>query len=167
MLFDLIPFSLLVTVFTIAVIFVGVLTAVAYLTLLERKVSAWVQDRVGPNRTGFDFGQPWLKFLRGFFGLGQPLADGVKFLLKEDVVPGYVDRVFYYLAPMIAVGTALLALAVVSVGDTPVPPVLQTLSANSSSADARSDEFDNQPFGRESWLRSIQQFVYHQVRHCP
>jgi NADH-quinone oxidoreductase subunit H len=136
MLFDLIPFSLLVTVFTIAVIFVGVLTAVAYLTLLERKVSAWVQDRVGPNRTGFDFGQPWLKFLRGFFGLGQPLADGVKFLLKEDVVPGYVDRVFYYLAPMIAVGTALLALAVVSVGDTPVPPVLQTLSANSSSADS-------------------------------
>ena len=124
MLFDLIPFSLLVTLVTIGVIFGAVLTAVGYSTLLERKVSAWVQDRVGPNRTGFDLGQPWLGFLKGFFGLGQPLADGVKFLLKEDVIPGHVDRVFYFLAPMIAVGTALLALAVVSVGDTPVPPVL-------------------------------------------
>lgn len=126
MLFEIIPLGLLVTLVTIGVVFGFVLTAVGYSTLLERKVSAWVQDRVGPNRTGFDLGQPWLKFLRGFLGLGQPLADGVKFLLKEDVVPGHVDRVFYFLAPMIAVGTALMALAVISVGDTPVAPTLAT-----------------------------------------
>lgn len=126
MLFDLIPFSFLVTIVTIGIVFGAVLTAVGYSTLLERKVSAWVQDRVGPNRTGFDLGQPWLSFLKGFFGLGQPLADGVKFLLKEDVIPGHVDRVFYFLAPMVAVGTALLALAVVSFGDTPVTPVLHS-----------------------------------------
>lgn len=132
MLFDLVPLSLLVTVVTIGVLFGAVLTAVGYSTLLERKVSAWVQDRVGPNRTGFDLGQPWLGFLKGFLGLGQPLADGVKFLLKEDVIPAHVDRVFYFLAPMIAVGTALLALAVVSVGDTPVSPVLKTTGQGAS-----------------------------------
>jgi NADH-quinone oxidoreductase subunit H len=115
---------LLVTLITIAVILGGVLGGVAYLTLLERKVSAWVQDRYGPNRVGFDFGQSWLWFLRKAWGLGQPLADGVKFLLKEDVIPGHVDKVFYLLAPMIAMGTALFAMGVVSIGDTPAPPAL-------------------------------------------
>lgn len=115
---------LLVTLITIAVILGGVLGGVAYLTLLERKVSAWVQDRYGPNRVGFDFGQSWLWFLRKFWGLGQPMADGVKFLLKEDVIPGHVDKVFYLLAPMVAMGTALFAMAVVSVGDTPALPAL-------------------------------------------
>ncbi len=115
---------LLVTLITIAVILGGVLGGVAYLTLLERKVSAWVQDRYGPNRVGFDFGQSWLSFLRKMWGLGQPLADGAKFLLKEDVIPGHVDKVFFMLAPMIAMGTALFAMAVVSIGDTPAPPAL-------------------------------------------
>lgn len=115
---------LLVTLITIAVILGGVLGGVAYLTLLERKVSAWVQDRHGPNRVGFDFGQSWLWFLRKMGGLGQPLADGAKFILKEEIIPGHVDKVFYLLAPMVAMGTALFAMAVVSVGDTPAPPAL-------------------------------------------
>src|SRR5262249_39181661 len=65
---------------------------------------------------GREFGLP--------FGLLQPIADGVKFLLKEQVIPGQVDKVFYLLAPCIAVSAALLAIAVVPFGPTTVPPVL-------------------------------------------
>jgi NADH-quinone oxidoreductase subunit H len=97
------------TIITIAVI-MGVLQGTcAYLILLERKIAAWVQDRIGPNRVG-----P--------FGLLQPIADGVKFLLKEDIVPSHVDKVFFLLAPAIAVGTATLAFAVVPFGPTVTPP---------------------------------------------
>lgn len=76
-----------------------VLLIVAYLIYLERKISAYIQDRIGPNRVGFDFGLPGLKFLRGAIGLGQPLADGLKFLLKEDYTPRRVDKVLFTLAP--------------------------------------------------------------------
>src|SRR6476659_10030860 len=72
----------------------------AYLILLERKISAWAQDRIGPNRVG-----P--------FGLLQPIADGLKFLLKEEVVPHHVDKLFYMIAPAVAVGTATMAIVVV------------------------------------------------------
>src|SRR5260370_1103538 len=68
----------------------GVLGLVGYLTLAERKVSAWIQDRIGPNRVGPG-------------GLLQPLADGGKFFLKEEVIPKHVDKVFYLLAPAVAV----------------------------------------------------------------
>jgi NADH-quinone oxidoreductase subunit H len=93
------------TIFTVAVI-MGVLQGTcAYLILLERKMAAWVQDRLGPNRVG-----P--------YGLFQPFADGVKFLLKEDIIPTHVDKVFFLVAPAIAVGTATLAFAVVPFGPT-------------------------------------------------
>lgn len=93
----------------------GVMGVCGYLTLGERKISAWMQDRVGPNRVGPG-------------GLLQPLADGGKFFLKEEVIPDHVDKVFYLLAPAAAVGTALLALAVVPFGaTTPAPgPVAAT-----------------------------------------
>ncbi|HQR44323.1 MAG TPA: NADH-quinone oxidoreductase subunit H, partial [Gemmatales bacterium] len=55
----------------------------AYLIFLERKIAAWTQDRIGPNRVG-----PW--------GLLQSIADGLKFLLKEQIVPSYVNRVLYF-----------------------------------------------------------------------
>ncbi|MCS7161054.1 MAG: NADH-quinone oxidoreductase subunit NuoH [Gemmatales bacterium] len=82
-------------------------TVCAYLIYLERKVAAWVQDRKGPNRVG-----PW--------GLLQPIADGLKFLLKEQVVPAHVHRSLYILAPSIAVITTMLAFAVVPFGPTDV-----------------------------------------------
>ena len=63
------------------------MTAAAYLVLLERRLAAWVQDRVGPNRVGI----PLTKIR--LFGLGQPLADGVKFIFKEDFTPAHVDKV--------------------------------------------------------------------------
>jgi len=87
----------------------GVLGLVGYLTLAERKVSAWIQDRIGPNRVGPG-------------GLLQPLADGGKFFLKEEVIPKHVDKVFYMLAPAVAVITALMAIAVVPFGSTVSPP---------------------------------------------
>lgn len=104
-------FSFWFCVLTIAVM-MGVLQGMcAYLILLERKMAAWMQDRVGPNRAG-----P--------FGLLQPIADGLKFLLKEEVIPKHVDRVFYLIAPAIAVGTALFAFAVVPFGPTTPAPEL-------------------------------------------
>lgn len=86
--------------------------AVAYLILVERKIAAWAQDRVGPNRCG-----P--------FGLLQPLADGAKMILKEDVIPDYVSKPLYILAPMIAIGMAMIGFAVVPFG--PVGPSSPTL----------------------------------------
>ncbi len=72
-------------VFIALIVHLVVLAAVAYLILLERKVASWVQDRIGPNRVGLDFG--FLPFLRGMNGFGQPLADGLKFIVKEDYAP--------------------------------------------------------------------------------
>ncbi|HEY3966586.1 MAG TPA: NADH-quinone oxidoreductase subunit H, partial [Planctomycetaceae bacterium] len=59
--------------------------AVAYLVLVERKVAAYIQDRLGPNRVG-----PW--------GLLQPLADGAKFILKEEIIPAGADKVLFLIA---------------------------------------------------------------------
>ncbi len=95
--------ELLITLATIAAALGGILVACMYLILVERKVSAWMQDRIGPNRVG-----P--------FGLLQPLADGIKFLLKEEVVPSHVDKVLFFAAPMMAVFTSMLAFAVVPFG---------------------------------------------------
>jgi NADH-quinone oxidoreductase subunit H len=74
------------------------LTAVAYTTLFERKLIGHIQNRWGPSRVG-----P--------FGLLQPLADGLKFILKEDVMPPYVNRPLYLAAPLIALTLALTSIA--------------------------------------------------------
>ena len=78
---------------------------IAYLSLAERRVCAFIQDRLGPNRVGY-------------FGLLQPLADGAKFFFKEDIIPRHVHRVLYVLAPMIILVPALLAFAVIPFGST-------------------------------------------------
>src|SRR5437660_4974046 len=80
-----------------------ILGTVAYLILLERKTASWVQDRIGPNRVGLDFGILPFKFLKHVNGLGQPLADGIKFIVKEDYRPKGVDRVLFTLAPAIMI----------------------------------------------------------------
>ena len=94
---------LLHIVLAIGVVLGATMFACAYLIWLERKLAAWIQDRIGPNRVG-----P--------FGLLQPLADGAKFLLKEDVVPAHVDKVLYFLAPSISVFTTFIAFSVVPFG---------------------------------------------------
>jgi NADH-quinone oxidoreductase subunit H len=99
------PFHLflLLTVLKIAVVLLITLTAVAYTVLLERKVLGRMQNRWGPSRTG-----P--------FGLLQPLADGIKLFLKEDLMPLSVERPLFVLAPMIALSCALISISVVPFG---------------------------------------------------
>ncbi len=103
---------------TLFLIFAVVLPMVSYTVYAERRVSALIQDRVGPNRTGFpltllgfkkDF-SPWLG------GLGQPLADAVKFLLKEEFTPAHVNKFYYWIAPCLAMVPALCTLAVIPFG---------------------------------------------------
>lgn len=94
----------------IALIFLMIMPLVAYSSLAERRVSAIIQDRIGPNRVGI----PFTKI--GLFGLGQPLADGIKFLLKEDFVVGNVRKVYYWLAPALTLIPAMLTCAVLPFG---------------------------------------------------
>jgi NADH-quinone oxidoreductase subunit H len=82
----------------------------------ERKISAYIQDRIGPNRAGFDFGLPFLFFLKGFLGLGQALADGLKFFLKEDYRPTNVDKVLFTLAPAIVIIPAFIGFVIIPWG---------------------------------------------------
>ena len=89
--------KILITVFAV------VLPMVAYSVVAERRISAWIQDRVGPNRVG-----PW--------GLLQPAADGLKFVLKEDFTPNYVRKVYFWLAPAVSMVPALMTLAVIPFG---------------------------------------------------
>jgi NADH-quinone oxidoreductase subunit H len=94
------------TILKIVAIVLPLLGCVAYLTLWERKVIGWMQVRLGPNRVTF-FG---IRFLGG---LAQPIADGLKLLLKEIVVPTGANRFLFVLAPVMAIAPALAAWAVV------------------------------------------------------
>jgi len=100
--------GLLITVVKIALLLFIVLTVNAYLTWFERKVVAHMQSRWGPHRVGPH-------------GLLQPLADGVKFLFKEDPTPAGVDKFVYYLAPLLALALALTSIALIPFGPNPLP----------------------------------------------
>ena len=80
--------------------------AVAYLTLWERKLIGWMQIRIGPNRVTF-FGLRWLG------GLAQPVADGLKLMVKEVVIPAGANKALFVLAPVMAIMPALAAWAVI------------------------------------------------------
>jgi NADH-quinone oxidoreductase subunit H len=96
--------------------FVTILGSVAYLILLERKIASWVQDRLGPNRTGLGFGiVPWLKD-KPMFGLGQPMADGLKFFFKEDYKPKNVDKILFTIAPGIMMIVMVVSAATIPWG---------------------------------------------------
>lgn len=87
----------------IAVVVGGLMGAIAYLVLVERKVAAYIQDRIGPNRVGW-------------WGLLQPLADGAKFILKEEIVPAGANKVLFLIAPVSILATALLAFTTIPFG---------------------------------------------------
>jgi NADH-quinone oxidoreductase subunit H len=93
----------------VAVVTVVMLMAVAYTVLLERKLVGRIQNRWGPSRVG-----P--------FGLLQPLVDGAKLFLKEDLIPTAVYRPLYLVAPVIALGCALISIGVVPFGEPNVGP---------------------------------------------
>src|SRR5262245_46400677 len=81
----------------------ALMTAVAYLVLVERKVAAYLQDRLGPNRVG-----PW--------GLFQPIADGAKFILKEEIIPAGANKGLFLLAPVLILATAMVTFATIPFG---------------------------------------------------
>ncbi|MGI8481517.1 MAG: complex I subunit 1/NuoH family protein [Chthoniobacterales bacterium] len=89
----------------IGVIFVVILPMVSYSVYAERRVSALIQDRLGPNRVGPA-------------GLFQPIADTMKFLLKEDFTPNHVNKFYYWMAPCLALIPAITTIAVVPFGST-------------------------------------------------
>ena len=84
------------------------LSLFALISVLERKILARIQNRLGPNRVG-----P--------FGLLQPVADGIKMLIKEDIVPTRADKVVHFLAPILIAATAILALGVIPYGRNMTP----------------------------------------------
>jgi len=93
-----------------------VLPLVAYSTYAERRLSAIIQDRVGPNRVGIPLTLLGFKKDIPFSGLIQPIADGVKGLLKEDFTPTYVRTFFFWIAPALTAIPAFLTLAVIPFG---------------------------------------------------
>lgn len=99
-------------------VFLMLMPMIAYIIWVERRFLALIQDRVGPNRVGI----PWTNI--GLFGLGQPIADGVKSFLKEDVTPGHVRKLYYVLAPGLVMVPALLTCAVLPFGRDLVLPFL-------------------------------------------
>jgi NADH-quinone oxidoreductase subunit H len=106
-------FNLLWTILTIIAVLLLLPAICGFLIYVERKISAYIQDRIGPNRVGPA-------------GLFQSLADVFKFIFKEDIIPHQVDKLLYVLAPALTLTTALLAFAVVPFGPTeprPRPPV--------------------------------------------
>ena len=90
----------------------------AYAVLAERKVASWIQGRIGPNRTTLPVigAIPLIGPFLTRLGIFQPAADGLKFLFKEDVTPGHVNRFFYILAPALALVPALVTVTVVPFG---------------------------------------------------
>src|SRR6266567_2265213 len=92
--------SSLINIFTLLAVF---LTLFALISVLERKILARIQNRYGPNRVG-----P--------FGLFQPIADGIKMLIKEDIVPARADKIVHFLAPVMIAATAILALGIIPYG---------------------------------------------------
>ena len=104
---------------TIFLIFIVVLPMVSYTVYAERRVSALIQDRLGPNRTGMPLTllglkKDWQPFSLG--GLGQPIADAMKFLLKEDFVPAHVNTIYFWMAPCLAMMPAIVTLAAIPFG---------------------------------------------------
>jgi NADH-quinone oxidoreductase subunit H len=92
--------SSLINIFALLAVF---LTLFALMSVLERKILGRIQNRYGPNRVG-----P--------FGLFQPIADGIKMLIKEDIVPARADKIVHFLAPVLIAATAILALGIIPYG---------------------------------------------------
>jgi len=103
---------------TIGLIFIIILPMVSYTVYAERRVSAMIQDRLGPNRVGIPLTLLGFKKDIPFFGLLQPIADAVKLLLKEDFTPAHVNKFYYWLAPACAMAPSMMALAVIPFGST-------------------------------------------------
>src|SRR5579872_2582945 len=97
--------TLLIPLLKIVIVLNATLVAVTYMVLLERKVIAWAQSRLGPMRVG-----P--------YGILQPVADAIKLMLKEDITPARADKWVFTAAPIITMVPALIVYAVIPFGPT-------------------------------------------------
>ncbi|MCX8239414.1 MAG: NADH-quinone oxidoreductase subunit H [Akkermansiaceae bacterium] len=118
-------------------VFIGItMSFVSICVIFERRFSAIIQDRVGPNRTMIPLSILGFKkdLALPIGGLTQPVADGLKFILKEDFTPSYVRKFFFWLAPVLVVVPALLTMAVIpfgspmEFGDTIIPMAIADLN---------------------------------------
>ncbi|MGB0292972.1 MAG: complex I subunit 1/NuoH family protein, partial [Luteolibacter sp.] len=111
----LLPF-IIILIKVVLLTFMVLLPLVPVSVYFERRFSAVIQDRVGPNRVGIPLSLFGFKKDFHFFGLVQPMADGIKLLLKEDFTPSHVKTVYYWLAPALTVVPALITCCVVPFG---------------------------------------------------
>ncbi len=107
-----------------------ILGFVSYTVYAERKVCAFIQDRVGPNRVGIPLTLLGMKKDLPFLGLGQPIADALKLLLKENFIPASVNKFYYYIAPKLTMIPPILVLAVLPFGSSlfGVPMVIANIN---------------------------------------
>ncbi|MDH4200770.1 MAG: NADH-quinone oxidoreductase subunit H, partial [Spirochaetia bacterium] len=96
--------EIIIAAVKLLIFFLAIFGAAAYTTLAERKIMSYMQLRKGPNRVG-----P--------FGLLQPVADGLKFLFKEEIIPAHADRLLFILGPSIVIVISLLPWAALPFGD--------------------------------------------------
>src|SRR5277367_415201 len=111
-------FVSLIKIFIVVNVILGL---VSYTVMAERRISAAIQDRIGPNRVGIPLGGVNILGLFTmpkwtWWGLGQPLADALKFMLKEEFTPAHVNKLYFWLAPSLAMIPALITLCVIPFG---------------------------------------------------
>jgi NADH-quinone oxidoreductase subunit H len=112
-----------VTAIKIFVVVNVILGLVSYTVMAERRISAAIQDRIGPNRVGMPLGGVNILGLFTmpkwtWWGLGQPLADALKFMFKEEFTPAGVNKLYFWLAPALAMLPALFTICVIPFGST-------------------------------------------------
>jgi len=113
-------FTTAIKIFVVVNVILGL---VSYTVMAERRISAAIQDRIGPNRVGVPLGGVDILGLFkmpnwSLWGLGQPLADALKFMLKEEFTPASVNKLYFWLAPAMAMVPALLTICVIPFGST-------------------------------------------------
>jgi NADH-quinone oxidoreductase subunit H len=113
-------FTTLIKIFVLVNVILGL---VSYTVMAERRISAAIQDRIGPNRVGIPLGGVNILGLFTmpkwtWWGLGQPLPDALKFMLKEEFTPSHVNKFYFWLAPAMAMVPALLTICVIPFGST-------------------------------------------------
>ncbi len=111
-----------ITAIKIFIVVNVILGLVSYTVMAERRISAAIQDRIGPNRVGIPLGGVRIGSFTipnwNWWGLGQPLADALKFMLKEEFTPAHVNKFYFWLAPAMAMVPALLTICVIPYAST-------------------------------------------------
>ncbi|MDR0532662.1 MAG: NADH-quinone oxidoreductase subunit H [Verrucomicrobiales bacterium] len=113
-------FFIAITIIKEALVVGVMLGLVAYSVVAERRFCAWIQDRLGPNRVGLPLGGMTIGNIKipevRMAGLCQPIADGLKFIFKEEITPGHVNKFYFFLAPVLVLVPSFITVSVVPFG---------------------------------------------------